>query len=728
LFAKSDLLTPNESHYVGCLPESMVVAWADPATDRCFLVPAQANSKGRSKRPEPFSYANVASWLEEGFIHRATLDLPPHFDVPDEYQSRTCVQRREERFAIIQPLLSDLEAFLVGRYGAKFVQSAAEKFSTTRDRVYQLVYLYLRRGQTRQALMPDYANSGGPPREPGNRKRGRPRQVSPGVGKNIDAVDKENVRKVIRKRYLSDRETLVDSYKHLLADFYAHGYRQDAQGRRRAHLYDEDNRPSWDQFYYHAHHVLDDLGVNADRHRGSSTDYDMNRAGRSGDRPRPEGPGHVYQLDATPYDLEMVSPVDPDANARIGRVTLYQVVDVFSAMTVGIHLSTNAPSWDGARLALFQAFRNKVELCRELGITIDESEWPCEGIPTAVCVDNAELQNRISEAAVSELGFQVIFTRAWRGDDKGLVERSLQTLLDEGAAMPGYISKRRGARGVRNPKVDAVVTPNDLHRQLVRKVLHENNAAELNPSYLSQPMVRDGVRPISRELWNWGIENRPGMKAPLRDSQIYLRLLEAGEATIQRKGIYFRGMWYASESIRAAGWQDQPQRGTRSARVAVRYMRHCVNTILVVTRNGLEPAYLQGDSERCHDLTFDQSDELLSGESRGRKQRERPRLESSIDLDRARREMLQAAKARQVRLTPVDVRKQDISANRAEAQEAENQASSARFQSCVESEFGASPGTVQPESVPEQTDQSVPDRRKDKHQKALNDLIRGKSE
>ncbi|NUE21545.1 hypothetical protein HUC07_23460 [Escherichia coli] len=82
------------------------------------------------------------------------------------------------------------------------------------------------------------------------------------------------------------------------------------------------------------------------------------------------GPCARFEIDATLMDIYLVSVFN--RAWIIGRPVLYVVVDVFSGMVVGFYLGLEGPSWDGARLALFNAFTDKVAFCRDFGVEITQ--------------------------------------------------------------------------------------------------------------------------------------------------------------------------------------------------------------------------------------------------------------------------------------------------------------------------------------------------------------------
>ena len=191
--------------------------------------------------------------------------------------------------------------------------------------------------------------------------------------------------------------------------------------------------PTENQFRYRAAQFVDE------KKRAGSVKYNKDMRGILGSsRQEADGPGAVYQIDATVADIYLVSHTDP--YAVVGRPELYFVTDVFSRMIVGFYACLSSASWDNARSALLNAFTDKVDFCRTYGIHICSEDWPCVGLPRALVVDNGELISKASNAIISELGITVKNEPAWRPDLKGIVESRFRLLnISTKAALPGAV-------------------------------------------------------------------------------------------------------------------------------------------------------------------------------------------------------------------------------------------------------------------------------------------------
>lgn len=461
----------------------------------------------------------------------------------------------------------------------------------------------------------------------------------------------------------------------------------DSHNNEQVQLFPNDQRPNLEQFYYHVRTILIKKGYDPDRIGISKIEYKKDLAGRSGTAPVPTGPGEVYQLDATQHDLNLVSPLCEWRALRIGRITAYKVIDCFSGMGVGLHLSLAPPSWAQARLAIFNACRDKVEYCQELGIKITPEEWPVKGVPQIICVDNAELQNEISTPGIKDLGYAVRFARALRGDDKGLVEKAIDLMNTEAESVPGFVRNKTRRRRQRDPLLDAVLTPRDLYRLLIMATLHRNNEAGIAEDYLNTAMAEDGVQAIPREIWRWGEKYRPGMRKKLRDETIYLKLLEKGTASVRREGVYFKKRWYRCAWTLENGYQDQKSKGNKAPQFEVRFLRHSANYILLDTHEGLQVAHLSNRSRRFFDSFEEEIEQRLDLEQQHRNQRSAAELESRIGVDLFTERLVKKAKSEQRWLADSEIRRQHITAQRQDALAYENAEEAKRFESMVKDRY-----------------------------------------
>ena len=65
-------------------------------------------------------------------------------------------------------------------------------------------------------------------------------------------------------------------------------------------------------------------------------------------------------------------------------------------------------------------------------------------------------------------------------------------------------------RGARDYRLDAKLTIKDLTKIIIAEVIYHNNHHYLNGYPRDKEMIKDEIKPVPIELWNWGITNRSG--------------------------------------------------------------------------------------------------------------------------------------------------------------------------------------------------------------------------
>jgi hypothetical protein len=147
---------------------------------------------------------------------------------------------RDKAWTIVGSLQARAPDLYLARERAALVAGAAERHGVSRASVLRYLRRFWERGQTIDALLPDYGNSGAPGRTraaSAGVKRGRPRKSGDHPGLNIDAATRAIFRAAVA-RYLATHAALARraAYRQMLADFYP-GCRPDAM-------------PSFGQFSY----------------------------------------------------------------------------------------------------------------------------------------------------------------------------------------------------------------------------------------------------------------------------------------------------------------------------------------------------------------------------------------------------------------------------------------------------------------------------------------------
>jgi hypothetical protein len=362
----------------------------------------------------------------------------------------------------------------------------------------------------------------------------------------------------IKKFYLNRQQvTLVDAFQRTLEEYYNLGY-QYKNGKLIPILPTEDQLPTIGQFRYWYEKEFNITKVIISR-KGERKFPLENRAVLGDSSQIAFGPGSRFQIDATIGDLYLVSWLD--RTRIIGRPVIYLVVDTFSRMIVGLYVGLEGASWLGMMMALENAFADKVEFCKTLGIEITEADWPCRELCEALIGDRGELISRNADnLADSSLNIRVDNTPPYRPDWKPIVEKSFDLTQDEYIPwVPGAVRKPR-ERGEKDYRLDAQLDIFQFRKLMVYIILNHNNCHYLDGYPLDEYMIRDHVQPYPIDLWNWGIENRNGHLRTMAPEIIRLNLLPSAEASVTERGIYFYyaeyklGLYYTCERAASEQW------------------------------------------------------------------------------------------------------------------------------------------------------------------------------
>ncbi|MBD1583096.1 hypothetical protein [Pseudoalteromonas sp. S16_S37] len=208
--------------------------------------------------------AGLIEWKAPYFLLEAEEDIPP--------KSRT---KRDKNFDLINELASDIE-FLFAYATSKRMLGLAEyakRKGVDRKKISRLLNTYWRLGQTKNAFLPAYANSGGSGGErlAMNGALGAPRTSRTlGVERApkyvLNTKDKQNIRKALNKHYLKvNGKSLKESYKQYLRQYHAEEIKL-ADACKRAPIV-----PSLRQFSYWRNRLISEDTII--RKRSTERDY-----------------------------------------------------------------------------------------------------------------------------------------------------------------------------------------------------------------------------------------------------------------------------------------------------------------------------------------------------------------------------------------------------------------------------------------------------------------------
>jgi len=496
--------------------------------------------------------------LESGALTRAE---DPHASLimlsPEP--GSTAQIKRDRNYALIRSIVDDPLFYDPKARGAA-INRIVETGESTKRSLYTLIRRYWQRGQSPNALIPDYKNSGGKgkKRKAGN-KLGRPRVNSPGVGAIVD----EQTERLFR--------IAIDTY--LLKDTgcnfpYAHRRFKDRYENLFPGTPESEMPTKWQMhhFYKREYGQVEQL-----QKRTSRIEYNKDVKPLTGTAGTDvAGPGSRFEIDATIADIYLVS--DSDRHNIVGRPVIYMVIDVFSRMVAGLYIGFESPSYAAAIQALAVAMTDKVAWCKQHGFDISPEQWPVAGLPDAILADRGELLGSQIEALENSFSVRIENAPPYRGDAKGIVERSFRTIQAEFKPFaPGVVGqtlvKKRGGKDYR---LDAKLTIRDFREIIISSILMHNQY-DVMEKYDRTIDMPDDLPATPLALWNWGVQNRTGRLRAAPEDALRISLLPRTKATISDLGVSVFGLYYTSQEIVKKGWLHRAKEVRRPAGLQAAY-------------------------------------------------------------------------------------------------------------------------------------------------------------
>tara|TARA_R110001599_G_scaffold181261_1_gene374029 strand:+ start:6963 stop:9209 length:2247 start_codon:yes stop_codon:yes gene_type:complete len=610
------VLTPNPACKTPLFEETMVVASIFVDRNRIWLVPYITKGKHKTKFPDkkPIELwlSEVEAAIQSNEVELNSLQLESFKIVLEELlydadgELLPSVVERDRRYKIVSRALEDEDELFYATHGNSVVAKVAVEFNSTPRNVQRYLNEYFRGGRHINSLI---SRRGRHERtfSVASKKLGAKPHGS--KGKNVDLKDQGNFKKILNKYYLNkDRMSLEAVYKKLLDEEYTQQKGKilpDGTLTRTLHL-PPDERVSLGQLRYWAPEVLGLSRKEIKAKRRQGPDHKSNYKARSGDGAYiAMGPGHIFQMDSTEIDVVLVSPYD--RRVTLEKVTIYAIRDVYTRSFVGLHMASGKASWYEARLALLNAFRDKISVAAECGVIIEDGDWIESGVPQILLVDNEEFANKISESVGKDLGLIVQFSRAYSGDDKGLVEVSFNMFhaMLRNEKIAGFQYKNLMGRNRHLPQKTSALTPKELLQILTLYVIYHNRCIWKDDYPMEQAASIDGVKNICREYWLWGLRNRPYFIRKKPDRLLYLSLLEVGELTVHRTHLMLKGkhLKYRCNDTRVHLLQEKIEGRGKKPRLSCRYIRSTVNKILIEVGGEFVLGELHSEQQRYMGLS-----------------------------------------------------------------------------------------------------------------------------
>lgn len=429
-------------------------------------------------------------WVGESATEKKVPDLAL---IPDK--------RREEG-------LRRLEA-IEGLLGQKFrtresVKNVAAELGLSTSHLYELMQRYRRLGSW-TCLVPFG-------------EKGRKRK------KKLPALTEEIIREVIDEFYLTRNQArIIDIEKEVRARCKRAGLRPPAPNSVRARI-----------------RALDPAIVVAAR-EGEKAARDRHGV-VLGAHDEPRWPFQRWEVDHTVADCFLV---DEESRLPIARPILTIVIDAFSRMVTGFHVSLRPASTLSVGLALTHAVLPKGDFLKSHNI---ESPWDCFGLPEKLFTDNAtEFDSRGLQLGCAQYRIHGQFRPLGRPHFGGRVERLIGTMMGRIQLMPGATMRSVAERGEEyDPEKHAAYTLQELETRI---------ATEICDVYHRSRHSTIGTTPL--ELYTFGVlgdDKTPGHGLPFQPSdptRFLLDFLPVERRSVQKYGLQIHGIRFHAPILRA---------------------------------------------------------------------------------------------------------------------------------------------------------------------------------
>lgn len=590
---------PGAAHTGFICPQR--VLWVEPDEDMLVTIGIQP----KLKRPNVHSLQEVMAFLDDGRLQRVEVKLRPYLFQAEEAIPRRSLDVRDRAWAIIKPLVHDdrIPDIYLPRTRGHLILARAQELGIDPKQVYRPLYQYWAYGSCMDALIARYDLCGpsGRPQQAGSNKRGqRPDRVKLQNDPSLLGPSRADVRtKIILgiHAFLRPGVTMKKAWEDTKRTYFKTV--EIEHGNLLIPVPPEAHEaPSLYQFEQVAKELDQDFSLT--KHNISTTSWNLKHHGVLGSsRNRLFGPAARFEIDATIVDVYLVSVFN--RAWLIGRPVLYVVVDVFSRMVVGFYLGLEGPSWEGARLALFNAFSDKADFCRQFDIDVSPDLWPCRHLPHKLLCDNGELKSRASDALPKEFGITIQNAAVRRPDWKPNVEQQFNLINNHTIHFePGALNRRLDEMKRRHCPLDAALTLPELTQILAYKLinynLHSYHADALPEEMLGENLT--DATPLT--VWNWGLEHLTGGAKAIEKQKVWTKLLPAATASVRRDGIYFHGRRYACQRAISEEWFARARTNGKVEPIEIRHLPYAPGHIWILNAASREwePCELLDSSEK----------------------------------------------------------------------------------------------------------------------------------
>lgn len=324
------------------------------------------------------------------------------------------------------------------------------------------------------------------------------------------------------------------------------------------------------------------------------------------------GPGHTWAIDSTVGDIYLRSSLN--RAWIVGRPIVYIIVDVWSTAIVGFHVCLTGPSWNSARVSLFNSVADPALLGDLWGYQPILSLNPLPTMCYQLLCDRGEYLSKAASITAAELIPSMAYTPPYRPDLKGLVEvihrigKDAQFLFE-----PGTMDARRAEFDLRKSHPEESAMTVGEYFQYLHLTFSEYNLTADRSHRVDAHMSAAGIFPSPAGLWRWGHEMGIGTQRAIPQADLITTLLTPDTARVGRSSIVYAGNDYYCPTIQAEEWTTTA-RNFGSWKIPIHHYPGPVGRIWTPNANGegLLDLKISDQAKTSAEVTFDELSDSIA--------------------------------------------------------------------------------------------------------------------
>lgn len=644
--------------------ELLRVLWIDDLRE--YVVMVNIDDHRNMSYPYFIKYEEISSEIRENKSRVTELETDMRLLSPDENYIVKYKENRDQRWNLIKDIVGIEPEIYISESRGRLIHEVHLSSGKSKKVIRDYLKKYWFYGKSKNGLLDNYFDCGVPGKQRVYKQKPGPVSTNRTI---VTEADKEIFKSAIKIFHIRQGMNITTTHERMCETFYKRGFYR--KYGVRVPIIDPDKSPSLRQFRYWYKTNFTPFSQYANRHGKRRATMNV-RVMQGNASEKAICVGAVFEVDATRSDIILVSF---DRKTIMGKPTVYVVIDVFSRLVAGYHVSLASESWFEAMVAIEHAATNKVENCARYGIPIEEEDWPCRYLPQKLVADRGELKSQLSERFVN-LNVDVLNAPSYRGDLKPFVESHFHITNETiRQLLSGSTEAKQLVRGDYNPARESAWTIEEFNRFLIVYFLTYNKSA-LSKGYLpTKDMFTDQVELTPLKVWNWD----KGVRLLHEKSRKELRynLLPREEAKVTRFGIEFRGLTYTCDIGIKEGWFEGNGNGINGKKqVEVTYDPRNCSSIFLKHKNDLLSCLLTGRSKEFEGLHFDEVTKIM--EYRDSQIKEQERLEKQYRAEfHAFAEELDKIATRETKAATKELSFYSRNQNKREARDANSKAWSA---------------------------------------------------